>query len=105
VLSDSGGIQEEAPTLGTPLLVLREKTERPEAVASGNALLVGTSSERIVREARRLLSDPVERGRMGRRALPFGDGRAGPRIAAIIEAWLATRPSIDQQLRSGTGNN
>jgi len=105
VLSDSGGIQEEAPTLGTPLLVLREKTERPEAVASGNARLVGTLTARIVSEARRLLSDPVERGRMARRALPFGDGRAGPRIAAIIEAWLATRPNLEQQLRTGTRNN
>lgn len=89
VLSDSGGIQEEASTLGTPLLVLREKTERPEAIASGNARLVGTSAERIVGEARRLLSDPVERASMMRRSFPFGDGRAGPRIAAIIEQWLA----------------
>jgi UDP-N-acetylglucosamine 2-epimerase (non-hydrolysing) len=89
VLSDSGGIQEEAPALGTPLLVLREKTERPEAIASGNALLVGTSSERIVSAARHLLADPVARAAMSRPAFPFGDGRAGPRIAAIVEDWLA----------------
>jgi UDP-N-acetylglucosamine 2-epimerase (non-hydrolysing) len=89
VLSDSGGIQEEAPTLGTPLLVLREKTERPEAIASGNARLVGISAERIVAETRRLLNDSIERATMARRAFPFGDGRAGPRIAAIVEQWLA----------------
>jgi UDP-N-acetylglucosamine 2-epimerase (non-hydrolysing) len=91
VLSDSGGIQEEAPTLGTPLLVLREKTERPAAIASGNARLVGTSTERIVSEARRLLNDPVERAAMARRALPFGDGRSGPRIAALIQRWIEDR--------------
>jgi UDP-N-acetylglucosamine 2-epimerase (non-hydrolysing) len=91
VLSDSGGIQEEAPGLGTPLLVLRNKTERPEAIASGNARLVGTSTERIVAEASRLLDDPIERAAMSRRAFPFGDGRAGPRIAAIIEEWLERR--------------
>jgi UDP-N-acetylglucosamine 2-epimerase (non-hydrolysing) len=89
VLSDSGGIQEEASTLGTPLLVLREKTERPEAIASGNARLVGTSAQRIVSETRRLLHDPVERATMMRRSFPFGDGRSGPRIAAIMEQWLA----------------
>jgi UDP-N-acetylglucosamine 2-epimerase (non-hydrolysing) len=91
VLSDSGGIQEEAPTLGTPLLILREKTERPEAIASGNARLVGTSAEAIVTEARRLLQNPVERAAMSRRAFPFGDGHAAPRIAAIIEEWLERR--------------
>ena len=91
VLSDSGGIQEEAPTLGTPLLVLREKTERPEAIASGNARLVGTSADRILSETRRLLDDPIERAGMARRTLPFGDGHAGPRIASLIECWLAPR--------------
>jgi UDP-N-acetylglucosamine 2-epimerase (non-hydrolysing) len=95
VLSDSGGIQEEAPTLGTPLLVLREKTERPEAIASGNARLVGTCAERIVTETWRLLRDPMERAGMARRAFPFGDGRAGARIAAIIEHWLDRRQCRD----------
>jgi UDP-N-acetylglucosamine 2-epimerase (non-hydrolysing) len=88
VLSDSGGIQEEAPALGTPLLVLRDKTERPEALASGNARLVGTSRDRIVAETRHLLENPQERAKMARRAYPFGDGRAAPRIASIIEDWL-----------------
>jgi UDP-N-acetylglucosamine 2-epimerase (non-hydrolysing) len=88
VLSDSGGIQEEAPTLGIPLLVLREKTERPEAIAAGNARMVGTNRERIVAEARGLLADPVALAAMSRRSFPFGDGHAAPRIAAIIEDWL-----------------
>jgi len=91
VLSDSGGIQEETPTLGTPLLVLRDKTERPEGLADGSARLVGTSSERIVAEARRLLDDPLERARMSRRSFPYGDGRSGPRIAGIVEQWLERR--------------
>ena len=86
LLSDSGGIQEEAPALGVPLLVLRDKTERPEGLACGSALLVGTSHERIVTEARRVLRD----GTLGMRgrAFPYGDGKAGPRIAAIIDDWL-----------------
>jgi UDP-N-acetylglucosamine 2-epimerase (non-hydrolysing) len=91
VLSDSGGIQEEAPTLGKPLLVLREKTERPEGIAAGSARLVGTSTERIVGEARRLLDDPAALAAMSRRTLPYGDGRAAERIAAIIEEWLGKR--------------
>ena len=103
VLSDSGGIQEEAPTLGTPLLVLRDKTERPEAIASGNARLVGTSAERIVAETRRLLDSPAELASMSRPSFPFGDGRAGSRIAAIVETWLEKRVNVDQPLIRGTG--
>jgi UDP-N-acetylglucosamine 2-epimerase (non-hydrolysing) len=91
VLSDSGGLQEEAPTLGVPLLVLREKTERPEGIASGNARLVGTQTERIVAEARRLLADPVARAAMSRQSFPYGDGRAALRIAAIAAEWLDRR--------------
>jgi UDP-N-acetylglucosamine 2-epimerase (non-hydrolysing) len=91
ILSESGGIQEEAPALGIPLLVLREKTERPEGLACGRARLVGTSAERIVTEARRLLHDPAELARMRRRTFPYGDGKSGPRIAAIIEDWLERR--------------
>jgi UDP-N-acetylglucosamine 2-epimerase (non-hydrolysing) len=88
ILSDSGGIQEEATALGTPLLVLREKTERPEAIASGNARLVGTSSDRIIAEGRRLLENPYERLTMARPAFPFGDGHAAPRIAEVIHRFL-----------------
>lgn len=93
VLSDSGGIQEEAPALGVPLLVLREKTERPEGITAGNALLVGTSSERIVGEARALLADAPALAAMRRRSFPYGDGRAGERIAALIVQWLERRGS------------
>jgi UDP-N-acetylglucosamine 2-epimerase (non-hydrolysing) len=103
VLSDSGGIQEEAPTLGTPLLVLRDKTERPEAIATGNARLVGTSAERIVQETRLLLSDAATLAAMSRRTYPFGDGRSGPRIGAIIDLWLRRYSSLDQPRRRGTG--
>jgi len=92
LLSDSGGIQEEAAALGAPLLVLRDKTERPECIASGNARLVGTSTDRIIAEVRRLLEKPYERLAMARPALPFGDGHAAHRIAAIIEQWLERRP-------------
>ena len=88
ILSDSGGIQEEAPALGTPLLVLRDKTERPEAIATGNARLVGTATERIVDEVRRIVGDPLVLAAMSRRAFPFGDGRAAPRVAAAIDEWL-----------------
>jgi UDP-N-acetylglucosamine 2-epimerase (non-hydrolysing) len=91
VLSDSGGIQEEAPALGIPLLVLREKTERPEGIACRSASLVGTSPERIVTEARRLLHDPSALTTMRLRSFPYGDGKSGPRIANIIEKWLRRR--------------
>jgi UDP-N-acetylglucosamine 2-epimerase (non-hydrolysing) len=88
VLSDSGGIQEEAPALGVPLLVLRQKTERPEGIAAGTSLLVGTDTRRIVFEARRLLRDPAALARMSKPAFPFGDGRAAGRIAAIMVSWV-----------------
>jgi UDP-N-acetylglucosamine 2-epimerase (non-hydrolysing) len=70
------------------LLVLRDKTERPEGIAAGNAKLVGTDRARIVSGTRRLLSDDAARSAMSRRSFPFGDGRAAPRIAAIIERWI-----------------
>jgi UDP-N-acetylglucosamine 2-epimerase (non-hydrolysing) len=97
ILSDSGGIQEEAPALGVPLLVLREKTERPEGVTSGNMRLVGTSTEVIVAEARRLLGNPGELFAMSRRAFPYGDGHAAPRIAAIAEHWLELKHAARTQ--------
>jgi UDP-N-acetylglucosamine 2-epimerase (non-hydrolysing) len=98
ILSDSGGIQEEAPALGTPLLVLRDKTERPEAIAAGNARLVGTDTKRIVAEAQRLLANPLALAAMSRRSFPFGDGHAAPRIAAIIEDWLERRTGAERLL-------
>lgn len=93
VLSDSGGVQEEAPALGIPLLVLRSKTERPEGVASGNSRMVGNDRHRIVTEVFRLLDEPAAYRAMAVPALPFGDGQASLRIAAHLEAWLAARTS------------
>ena len=84
VLTDSGGIQEEAPTFGVPVLVLRDVTERPEAVKAGTARLVGTDPEVIFREACRLIDDPAEYRRMSAGGNPFGDGMASRRIADIV---------------------
>ncbi|MBA3511975.1 UDP-N-acetylglucosamine 2-epimerase (non-hydrolyzing) [Sphingomonas sp.] len=95
MLSDSGGVQEEASALGVPLLVLREKTERPEAIWSGNMRLVGTDTAQILAEVRDLLGDPVALAAMANPSLPYGDGRAGYRIAALIEHWLSGRFAAD----------
>ncbi|MEZ5256536.1 MAG: UDP-N-acetylglucosamine 2-epimerase (non-hydrolyzing) [Ilumatobacteraceae bacterium] len=76
ILTDSGGVQEEAPSLGKPVLVLRDTTERPEAVEAGTVQLVGTSRPSILREARRLLQDPLEYAAMATAVNPYGDGRA-----------------------------
>jgi UDP-N-acetylglucosamine 2-epimerase (non-hydrolysing) len=88
VLTDSGGIQEEAPSLGKPVLVLREVTERPEAVDAGTVRLVGTDRERIVSEALGLLDDADAHARMAQAHNPYGDGRAAARIAAIVADYL-----------------
>lgn len=84
ILTDSGGIQEEAPSLGIPVLVMRETTERPEGVEAGVSRLVGTSREGIVQEARRLLSDPTAHEAMATRTNPYGDGKAAARIVAAL---------------------
>ena len=87
VLTDSGGLQEEAPALGTPVLVLREVTERPEAIEAGTARLVGTDPARILSETRRLLDDPAARQAMAHAANPYGDGHAAERIVeALVQA-------------------
>jgi UDP-N-acetylglucosamine 2-epimerase (non-hydrolysing) len=86
LLTDSGGIQEEGPSLGKPVLVMREKTERPEAVQAGTVRLVGTAEDVIVRESARILDDPAERTRMSRAHNPYGDGHASRRIADAIAA-------------------
>lgn len=88
VLSDSGGIQEEAPTFGTPALVLRDTTERREAIDAGCALLVGTDPALIVKSATALLDDPAAYSAMAHAANPFGDGRASQRIVAALEHLL-----------------
>ena len=85
VMTDSGGIQEEAPSLGKPVLVLRDTTERPEGVAAGTLKLVGTEEETIYREARRLLEDGEAYHAMSVASNPYGDGRACERIADILE--------------------
>lgn len=88
ILTDSGGIQEEGPSLGKPVLVLREKTERPEAVEAGTVKLVGTDIGRIVRETTNLLDCPDEYERMSRIHNPYGDGHASERIeAALRDYW------------------
>ncbi len=99
-LSDSGGVQEEAPSLGTPVLVLRETTERPEAVEAGTVRLVGSNEDRIVEEAGRLLDEPAVRNRMAAVVNPYGDGRAAARVVAAIADLLGvgTRvPDFDPQ--------
>lgn len=90
LITDSGGIQEEAPSLGKPVLVLRNKTERPEAVEAGTVKLVGTDEERIVSEAGRLLDDPAEYGRMTRVHNPYGDGQACRRIADVLAVYFGS---------------
>jgi UDP-N-acetylglucosamine 2-epimerase (non-hydrolysing) len=88
LLTDSGGIQEEGPSLGKPILVMREKTERPEAVEAGTVRLVGTDAERIVEQASLLLDDRLEYERMARVHNPYGDGRASSRIADVILSFF-----------------
>jgi UDP-N-acetylglucosamine 2-epimerase (non-hydrolysing) len=95
VLTDSGGIQEEAPGLGKPVLVLREKTERPEGVEAGTVRLVGTRAENVVTEACRLLDDPVAYRHMAQAVNPYGDGHAAD---YIVSALLAEDENENQTL-------
>jgi UDP-N-acetylglucosamine 2-epimerase (non-hydrolysing) len=89
LLTDSGGVQEEGPSLGKPILVMRDKTERPEAVDAGTVKLVGANEERIYREAVTLLEDPEIHSAMSRVHNPYGDGHASERIASLIRSFLA----------------
>ena len=91
LLTDSGGIQEEAPSLGKPVIVMREKTERPEAVDAGTVRLAGTGEDRIVAEVMRLLDDEAAYKTMARVHNPYGDGHASERIANATEAFFAGR--------------
>lgn len=100
ILTDSGGIQEEAPELGTPTLELRDVTERPEGLATGNPALVGTDPDRIVTTAVRLLDDPVAHAAMARPAFPFGTGDAAIKILDAIEQYFSSAPSDVVPLRS-----
>jgi len=97
VVTDSGGIQEEAPSLGKPVLVLRQVTERPEAVEAGAAKVIGVERQVIVNEISRLLDDSSERERMARAVNPYGDGRASGRIVAAIlgEPYLPFESNVE----------
>ena len=93
VITDSGGVQEEAPVLGRPVLVLRDSTERPEAIEEGVARLVGADPEAIVHHVLDLIDDPRKRDHMARRVSPFGDGRAAIRIADVLTDQCASFPN------------
>ena len=92
VLTDSGGVQEEAPTLGKPLLVLRALTERPEAFDMGLSKVVGTTREAIVAEVMRLLTDAAAYRAMTSDVNPYGDGRAAGRVADVVCRWARGEP-------------
>ena len=95
ILTDSGGIQEEAPAFGIPVLVMRETTERPEGVDAGTLKLVGTNTSRIVEEATRLLEDETEYAKMARASNPYGDGHTAERI---VEALLKRTDNLSQRV-------
>lgn len=90
ILTDSGGIQEEAPSLGKPVLVLRENTERPEAIEAGTVKLIGTDTNRIVAEVSALLDDEAAYAKMANSVNPYGDGKSAGRTVAILNSLLAT---------------
>ncbi|WP_228028084.1 non-hydrolyzing UDP-N-acetylglucosamine 2-epimerase [Chitinibacter fontanus] len=91
ILTDSGGIQEEAPAFGKPVLVMRDTTERPEAVAAGTAKLVGTQTATIVQAVSELLEQPAAYAAMAQAKNPYGSGDAAQQIVALIKAWSAAR--------------
>jgi UDP-N-acetylglucosamine 2-epimerase (non-hydrolysing) len=100
LLTDSGGLQEEGPSLGKPVLVMRDKTERPEAIAAGTARLTGTDPDRIVAETEQLLDNPAEYARRSRIHNPFGDGRASARIRDVIRSYNAATCTIGSAART-----
>ena len=91
ILTDSGGVQEEAPSLGKPVLVMRETTERPEALVAGTVKLVGTKKESIVQKVQLLLDDSAKYNEMSRANNPYGDGRSSARICDAILKWFQLR--------------
>lgn len=96
ILTDSGGVQEEAPSLGKPVLVMRDVTERPEAVEAGTVELVGTDPARIVARVERLLDNEMAYARMAQARNPYGDGAATERIVAGIKAWWRARHGLPE---------
>ncbi len=103
VLTDSGGLQEEAPALSKPVLVLREVTERPEAVDAGTVKLLGADRQRIVTETGKLLADTVAYGKMARAMNPYGDGLASRRIVGWVLNRFGLSPDIPEEFASQTG--
>jgi len=96
ILTDSGGIQEEAPSLGKPVLVMRDTTERPEGLEAGVARLVGTEISSIVSAVQQLVDDPREYNRVAKISNPYGDGKSGERIVSAVVEWLNHRHDQDQ---------
>jgi UDP-N-acetylglucosamine 2-epimerase (non-hydrolysing) len=98
ILTDSGGVQEEAPSLGKPVLVMRNTTERPEAVSAGTVKLVGTSKEHIINETTRLLEDAAAYATMSRAHNPYGDGRACARIVEHMAMTVSKQADERQKV-------
>lgn len=96
VLTDSGGVQEEAPSLGKPVLVMRENTERPEAIEAGTVTLIGTDEDRIVMEVDRLLNDPTRFDAMANAVNPYGDGHAAARTIAALSQLMRLGSRLDE---------
>ena len=94
IITDSGGVQEEAPSLGKPVLVMRETTERPEAVEAGTVILVGTDQAKIIAEANDLLTNASRYAAMSALHNPYGDGQACARIVAFMEQLSAVPQSV-----------
>lgn len=94
IISDSGGVQEEAPSLGKPVLVMRDTTERPEAIAAGTAKLVGTAAHKIVAESSKLLDDAAYYNSMSIIANPYGDGSASAVICEDLRRWVECERSV-----------
>jgi UDP-N-acetylglucosamine 2-epimerase (non-hydrolysing) len=101
VITDSGGLQEEAPSLGKPVLVMRDTTERPEGIAAGTAVLVGTQTEIIASKLLALLGDRSAYERMAQAINPYGDGHAAERIADHLEHHFGLRASPPRPFGSG----
>ncbi len=104
IITDSGGIQEEAPALDVPVLVARETTERPEAIEAGAARLVGTDTDNIIAEADRLLTSPSAYAKMSGAGSPFGDGRAALRICQALEYFFNLRSQRPSEFKPNSGN-